>query len=232
MIKLYSFGSNFGVADASPFVLKVDAYMRMAGIQFKNIASLENLRKAPKGKLPFIDDSGEIIADSQAIIAHFKQKSEQDLDKGLSDEQKAVCYLVTKSLDENFYFVLLYYRWFIDDNWIITKEAFFADLPFPLKYFVPGLIRKQVVKALKGQGISRHTNEEIQQILRSSLQSLSDLLGSRNYFFSDKPSSLDATAFAFLAQFILVDLDDQYNQIAREYETLVAYCDRINAEFY
>lgn len=76
-----SFGSNFGVADASHFVLKVDAYMRMAGIQFKNIASLENLRKAPKGKLPFINDNGEIIADSQAIIAHFKQKPEQDLDK-------------------------------------------------------------------------------------------------------------------------------------------------------
>ncbi len=232
MIKLYSFGSNFGVADASPFVLKVDAYMRMAGIQFKNIASLENLRKAPKGKLPFIDDNGEIIADSQAIIAHFKQKPEQDLDKDLTDEQRATGYLVTKSLDENLYFVLLYYRWFIDENWIITKDAFFGELPFPLKYFLPGLIRKQVVKALKGQGISRHTNEEIQQILRSSLQSLSDLLGSRNYFFGDKPSSLDATAFAFLAQFILVDLDDQYNQIAREYKALVSYCDRINAEFY
>ncbi|MEA1888330.1 MAG: glutathione S-transferase family protein, partial [Pseudomonadota bacterium] len=62
MIKLYGFGNNFGVADASPFVLKVDAYMRMAGIQFENIPGLVNLRKAPKGKLPFIDDNGKIIA--------------------------------------------------------------------------------------------------------------------------------------------------------------------------
>ncbi|NIA02592.1 MAG: glutathione S-transferase family protein [Planctomycetia bacterium] len=232
MIKLYSFGRNSGVADASPFVLKVDAYMRMAGIQFENIAGLENLRKAPKGKLPFIDDNGKIIADSQVIIDHFKQIPEQDLDKDLTDEQRATAYLVTKSLDENLYFVLLYFRWYVDANWIKTKQAFFSDMPVPLKYFVPGLIRKQVIKALKGQGVSRHTNEEIQQILRSSLQSLSDLLGSRDYFFGDKPSSLDATAFAILAEFILVDQDDPHNQIAREYAALVAYCDRINAEFY
>ncbi|MEA1889686.1 MAG: glutathione S-transferase C-terminal domain-containing protein, partial [Pseudomonadota bacterium] len=169
---------------------------------------------------------------SQAIIAHFKQSPEQDLDKDLTDEQRAIGHLVTKSLDENLYFVLLYFRWFLEDSWAKTNEAFFSEMPVPLKYFVPGLIRKQVIKALKGQGISRHTNEEIQQILRCSLQALSDLLGTRNYFFGDKPSSLDATAFAFLAQFILVDLDEPYNKIAREYGTLVSYCDRINAEFY
>ncbi|MFW2438603.1 MAG: glutathione S-transferase family protein [Arenicellales bacterium] len=232
MIKLYSFGRNLGVADASPFVLKVDAYMRMAGIQFENIPGLENLRKAPKSKLPFIDDNGKIVADSQLIFDHFRQTPEQDLDKGLTDEQRATGYLVTKSLDENLYFVLLYFRWYIDDNWTKTNEAFFSEMPAPLKYFLPSLIRKQVIKTLKGQGISRHTNEEIQQILRCSLQALSDLLGSRNYFFGDKPSSLDATAFAILAEFILVDQDHPHNQIARDYKALVSYCDRINTEFY
>ncbi len=232
MIKLFNFGSNFGLADASPFVLKVDAYMRMAGIEFETVPRLENLRKAPKGKLPFIEDNGEIIADSQMIIEHFKKQPEYDLDKNLTDEQKGIFYLVTKSLDENFYFILLYSRWLLDEGWRASKPAFFGKMPVPLKFFVPDMIRKQVIKSLKGQGISRHSDEEVQHILRRSLQALTNMLGTKQYFSGDRLSSLDATAFAFLAQLILVELDGRYNQIAREYQSLVSYCERINTKFY
>jgi len=232
MIKLFSFGSKFGVADPSPFVLKVDAYMRMAGIQFESIAKPDNLNKAPKSKLPFIDDNGVIIADSQAIIEHLKQTATQNLDGYLSDEQKAICYLVTKSLDENLYFILLYSRWYRDDTWPIVNQTFFGSLPFFLKWFVPKMVRKQVLKSLHGQGTSRHSDDEIRQLLRHSLQSLTDLLGSKTYFFGDKPSSLDATCFGFLAQAILVNIDNPFNQIAREYKTLVDYCERIKERYY
>jgi glutathione S-transferase len=232
MIKLYGFGENYGLADASPFVLKVDAYMRMANVEFKMIPNLANLRKAPKSKLPFIEDDGQIIADSQLIIGHLKKIQSQNIDKGLSDEQQALSYLVTKSLDENLYFILLYFRWFRDDTWKKTKQAFFGEMPVPIKYFVPDLIRKQVIKSLKGQGTARHSNEEVEQLLRNSLQALSDLLGTKNYFFGDQPTSLDATAFAFLAQLILSDQNDSCNQIAREYSSLVSYCEKIKKEFY
>lgn len=67
MIKLHGFGARLGVADPSPFVLKVDAYLRVTGTAFDRVNSLNNLSKAPKGKLPFIDDGGQIIADSQII---------------------------------------------------------------------------------------------------------------------------------------------------------------------
>ncbi len=232
MIKLFSFGKNFGIVDPSPFVLKVDAYMKMADIPFERIVKPNNLNKAPKGKLPFIDDNGTIVADSQAIIAHLKKNPKQDIDKALTDEQKAINYLVTKSLDENLYFILVYSRWLRDDTWPKVKQAFFGKLPFPLKQIIPAMIRRQVSKGLKGQGLARHSNEEIQQILRASLQALTDLLGDKNYFFGDRVSSLDATAYGFLAGFILVELDNPYNQIAREYKSLVSYCERVNGEFY
>jgi len=232
MIKLYTFGEKFGVADPSPFVLKVDAYLRMAGIDFENINRPDNLSKAPKGKLPFIIDGNKTIADSQAIIEYIKTNPDNDLDRLLSDEQRAIAYLITKSLDENLYFVLVYSRWFRDDTWSLLKDAFFSQLPFPIRHIVPTIVRKQVVKGLKGQGIARHNNKEIQHILHCSLKSLSDLLGSKRYFFGDNPSSLDSAAFGFLAELILVNIDNPFNSIAKSYPSLVSYCQNIQAKYY
>jgi len=232
VIKLYTFGEKFGVADPSPFVLKVDAYLRMADIDYVNINCPDNLTKAPKGKLPFITDGGKTIADSQAIIEHLKINLDNDLDKLLTDEQKAIAYLVTKSLDENLYFVLVYSRWVRDDTWSRLNKEFFSQLPFPLKYLVPTIVRKQVLKNLKGQGISRHTNEEIQHILDSSLEALSDLLGTKQYFFGDNPSSLDCAAYGLLAEFILVDIENPFNAIAKSYPNLVQYCENIKLKYY
>jgi glutathione S-transferase len=106
MIKLYSFGSGFGVTDPSPFVLKVDAYMRMANIEYQNIPDDSNIRKAPKGKLPFMTDRDKTIADSEFIIAYLQEKYQVKLDAHLSAEQKATAYLFGKSLDENLYWCL------------------------------------------------------------------------------------------------------------------------------
>jgi glutathione S-transferase len=232
MIKLYSFGKKFGVADPSPFVLKVDAYMRIAGVQFESIAHPNNLRKAPKGKLPFIDDNGSLVSDSQDIILHLKKNPEHDLDHHLTNEQKAISYLVTKSLDENLYFILVYSRWMRDDTWPTIKKAFFGKMPFPLKQIVPGIARKQIIKNLKGQGIARHSNEEILKLLHFSLKALTDLLGNKTYFFGDKISSLDATVYGLLAEFTLVTLENPFNTITNGYPCLVKYCKNIHGKYY
>lgn len=232
MIKLYGFGSKFGVTDPSPFVLKINTYMRMAKIDFESVNLFSNLRKSPKGKLPFIIDGDKRVADSQFIIQHFKEKYGDTLDTHLSSEQQALVYLITKSLDENFYFTLVYSRWLQNDTWPLVNKAFFGKLPFILRTLVPAIARKSVANSLKGQGITNHSCDEIKQICRNTLQSLSDLLGDKDYFFGDKPSSLDATAYAFLAEFILVNFDNPFNQIAREYTVLVNYCQRIQQEYY
>lgn len=232
MITLHGFSANFGLSDPSPFVYKVDAYLRMAGIPYKKDSRFSNLKKAPKGKLPFIDDEGKVIADSQFIIEYLEAKHDHPLDGHLNDEQKAIAYLTTKSIDENLYFALVYSRWQDDESWPIVKDAFFGKFPFLLKMIVPRVARKQVMKTLYGQGISRHSKTEIQTICRHTFQALSDLIGDKPYVFGDKPCSLDATLFAFLAEFILAELDNSFNEIAREYSVLVKYCQRIYKAYY
>ncbi len=232
MLTLHGFSENFGLADPSPFVFKVDAYLRMAGIAFEKDSRFSNLKKAPKGKLPFIVNDGELIADSQFIIQYLEKKYGHPLDGQLTDQQKAIAYLTTKSIDENLYFALVYSRWQDDESWPTVKQTFFGKFPFPLKIIAPVVARKKVIKTLHGQGISRHSKTEIQDICRLTFQALSDLIGENEFVFGDKPCSLDATIFAFMAEFILAELDNSFNEIARSYPVLVKYCQRIFKTYY
>ena len=56
-IKLYQFPPALELPNASPFCMKLETYLRMAGLPFESVYTL-NLRRAPKGKLPFINDGG------------------------------------------------------------------------------------------------------------------------------------------------------------------------------
>ncbi len=232
MIKLYSFGTAFGVPDPSPFVMKVDAWMRMSGIEFEHVSGVGNLRKAPKGKLPFIDDAGTIVADSHLIINYLRKQYGSPLDEELSSEQHAIATLVGKSLDEYLYWCLVYGRWVRDDTWPLIKQAFFDSMPFPLRNIVPMIARNQVKRALYLQGLGRHSNEEILAMATEMFQALSDLLDDRVYLLGEQPSTLDATAFAFLCEFMLSDIRNPFSERARSFENLVRYCERIKDEYY
>ncbi|WP_196139883.1 glutathione S-transferase family protein [Aliikangiella sp. G2MR2-5] len=232
MIELYGFTPNLGLEDPSPFVLKVDTYLRMAKIEYRKISKLSNLKHAPKGKLPYIRDNDKIIADSQFIFDHLEDKFNRPLDGHLSAEQKAIAYLTTKSLDENLYFAIVYSRWQDEESWAKVKKAFFGKLPFPLNAIVPIIARKQVIRTLYGQGVSRHTKDEIISICQKTYQALTDLIGDKPFVFGDRPCSLDATLFGFLAEVILADLDNTFNESARNYPVLVKYCQRIYKQYY
>lgn len=232
MITLFGFGPNLGVADPSPFVLKVITYLKMAGLPYQSVTDTNNLRKAPKGKLPFIEDDGETIADSYFILKHLQQKYKVELNSHLSEEQKAIADLIIKSLDENFYWCIVYSRWLSDDSWPIIKKTFFDALPFPLKHLVPVLARRNIKAAFYHHGMGRHTHAEIMEIAKETLQNLSTLLSDKTYFFGNKPSTLDAVAYAFLAQVTIASLDNELSQTAQQFPNLKTYCQHITQHYF
>ena len=232
MITLCGFGPALGLPDPSPFVVKVDAYLRMAGVPFEYKSGMDNLKNAPKKKLPVIVDGETVIPDSQEIIAYLKSAKNADLDDWLNAEQNAISYLVTKSIDENFYWCVVYSRWVDEDTWPIVKAKFFGDMPFPVKQIIPGVLRRGIIKDMKAHGIGRHSGTEILQIAKQTLQSLSDLLGDKPFFLGDQPCSLDAAAYGSLSGLILATIDDDFNAAARQHSNLVAFCNNIKTEYF
>jgi len=232
MIKLYGFGKAFGVADASPFVVKVDLFLKLAGIEFEYIGDFNNIKKSPKNKMPFIEDKGLKVGDSAFILKYLTQTYDVQLDDFLTIEQKAQASLFAHALDESLYWCLVYSRWIKEDTWPVINDNFFGKLPIPLKWFLPNIIRKDVTKTLKRQGFGRHSEAELLVIADQQFSALSTLLGDKDYFFGEQACSFDAIAYAALCEFISVDFDNSFNAKAKSHKNLVDYCQRIEQQFY
>jgi hypothetical protein len=80
MITLYTFGPFLGTPDSSPFVTKAMALLKVAGLEYRE--QVGGILRAPKGLLPFIDDDGEVVADSTFIRFHIERKYRFDFDAG------------------------------------------------------------------------------------------------------------------------------------------------------
>lgn len=233
MIKLYQFDPAFGLPNASPFCMKLENYLRMAELPFEiPTAGVREFRRAPKGKLPYIEDDGKVIADSTLIIDYLKATYGDKLDDWLDSEQKAVALAFQRLMEENVYWAVLYTRWVEPEGWAKTRVAFFDKLPPPLKWFVPALARRALVKELHGHGMGRHCGDEIHAIGKRDITALADFLADKPYFMGNEPCSLDATAYAFLANLLWPPVESVLKQHAQRYPQLEAYCRRMRGRYY
>ncbi len=85
-ITLYCFRPAAGLPDASPFVTKAMVLLKMAGLDY--VEDRNGFSKAPKGKQPYINDDGDIVADSTFIRFHIEQKYSADFDAHLSESKR------------------------------------------------------------------------------------------------------------------------------------------------
>jgi glutathione S-transferase len=232
MIKLHSFGPAFGLIDASPFVSKVKLFLTVHEIDYQEVNDVMKLGKAPKQKFPYIEDGKTVVADSEFIIEYLSKKYLIEMDSWLTDEQRATAHLISRSLEENLYWCLVYSRWVNNDTWPIIRSHFFGSMPFPLNKVIPFMARKGTIKRIEGQGIGAHTADQVLAIAEQSFASLSTMLADKPFFFGDKMSSLDIIAFAQLSSFTLATLSNPTNSAAREHQNLVEFTERVQRTYF
>ena len=231
MIKLYQFAPAFGLPNMSPFCMKVENYLRMAGLPYE-CPRKADIFKSPKGKMPYIDDNGKVLADSTFIVDYLKATYGDKLDAKLTARQRALGVVIQRTFEESLYWPVVYSRWIEDVGFNTVKEAAFAKLGFPMRQLIPVFARRGLRKQLHAQGTGRHSRDEIYAIGCRDVTALSELLGDQAFYLGDEPTSVDATAYAFLANLLWAPIDLPIRAHAQKLPNLEAYCQRMKARYY
>jgi glutathione S-transferase len=222
MVTLHKGPAAFGLSDVSPFCLKLESYLRMAGIPYTPKPAA--FGKAPKGKIPFIEEDGSFLGDSQLIIEHLKRKHGDTLDAKLGAEDIAKGHLVRRMLEESTYFHVVHERWVMDEGFRLYKPIFEALFPPVVGKVVVPMIRRGVTKSLHTQGLGRHRPEEMLEMGKADV--------SAPYLLGEHPTSFDATFYAIIASIVAFPVDSPLRKYTLGQQNLVRYCERFQQRFF
>ncbi|MEW9572929.1 glutathione S-transferase family protein [Rhodanobacter sp. Si-c] len=229
-ITLYGCAPAFDLPDPSPFVTKTEVQLQMAHLPYHKVFAIPP--EAPKGKLPWIDDAGEVVCDSTFIRAHLERKHGVDLDAGLDARQRAEAWAVERLVEDHLYWAMVWFRWVDAANFAKGPAHFVDRAPEAVRERLREDMQAAKQNELHAQGIGRHTREQIAALGTRSIDALAVLLGERDHLFGDRPHAVDAVAFGVLAAILTPFFDTPLREAARRHPNLVAYVARMMQVYY
>ena len=156
--------------------------------------------------IPYIELNGEQFTDSSLII-QMLEKRFTNIDQELSLEQRSVSHLATVMVEHFTAQTGFYYRYGLHMREFVTRlqlEEFYAS---------GGMIRvwtlvQPLITRLRSfmSGVSRQEQSVVWDQASQDLQALSTLLGDKQYFHGDSPTTIDCMIFGHLAQFLYIDI--------------------------
>jgi glutathione S-transferase len=200
-VTIYGFGAVDELLDMSPFVHKIEVYLRLAGLSYDKVSG--NARRSPNGKLPCMRHNGNVVADSQAIVGYLRDTKLADLDAWLDPRQRALASTLRVALEEDLYFTLVYYRWQV--GWsayrpVLSKVIRDAGVPGLLAGIIAGWVQRGVVRKLDEQGTGRRSPDALELRAAEQLENLETLCDENGpWLLGERPCTLDAVAHAMLA---------------------------------
>jgi glutathione S-transferase len=226
MLTLYSYPELFGVADNNGYGLKVYAFLKLADVPFVH-QHIFDASAAPRGQLPYVVDDGETIGDSEAIIAHLVRKYRLTIDANLTATQRTTDLLVTRMLDD-LYWVMSYSRWKDERFFPAFRDGFMAQ---HARIDEAGMNKAREYNAQRYhfQGIGRYPPDQAYARGLADLQVLADLIPAGSYVHGEKPTSIDAGIYGFIANIHFFPIPTPLKAFVTAHPNLVRHCEAIHA---
>jgi glutathione S-transferase len=227
MLTLYSYPELFGVADNNPFGLKVFAFLKLVGLPFRQ-EHIFDATAAPRGQLPYIDDDGTRVGDSDAIIAYLIDKYRLPIDSGLTAAQRTTDLMIRRTLDD-LYWVMSYSRWKDPQFWPLFRDTMLATHP---NLTAAGMEAAQAFnfERYRYQGIGRYEPAPAYRRGIADLAAVASFIGEDGFVFGPQPVSTDAGIYGFVANIYFSDIDTPLRQFVASHPKLVRYCRAIHAK--
>ncbi|MEZ5825026.1 MAG: glutathione S-transferase family protein [Geminicoccaceae bacterium] len=231
MIVLFQFKRPDNLPNFSPFCMKLECFLRMAGLEYRN-EWITDPRKGPKGKAPWIELDGEIIGDSDLIIDRLVERYSIDVDGGLSPAERARGRAIAALLEDRLLYSALYSRWIDPAGAALIKKSFFRDMPRLVAPLAFAMIQRSQRSKLHQQGTGRHSHDEIYAMGEGDIDALAALLGDRKFVHGNEPHRTDCTVHAFVANLLRTPFDNRLTRRAATHANLVEYDRRMMRRFF
>ncbi|KAI9344402.1 hypothetical protein BDR26DRAFT_917367 [Obelidium mucronatum] len=200
--ELFSWGPAWGLSSFDPFCMSIQCYLSLSCANWINTKST-NPKISPSGELPLLRDGAIPVAGTANIIRHLKRKG-FDLDANLTPLQLAQSSSYINLIETKLYEARLHTLFMDAKNYNEdTLRVYSKQLDFMRRFYVPEILKKRVVGRLSGYRMMLDDNKELVNEVylnaKDVFQALSDKLSDQLFFFGDKPTTLDAVAYAHLS---------------------------------
>jgi glutathione S-transferase len=233
---IYTYGAAWGSADFSPFSVKLQTWLRLAGLPYE--ARIGDVRKMPKRKLPAIEIDGQVMGDSGLIIEHLRARHGDPLnDASRTGPERATARALGSLIENEVYFAALYYQWVADPGWRVCQPEIIGymrkmGLPGWLAPMIARKARGAVFGQLKAQGMGRHSPSEIAAIGCEGVTAVSDYLADKPFILGAAPHTLDATVFGFVHALLAPPVESPLKDAALARANLVSYHERMRERWW
>ncbi|GMR45996.1 hypothetical protein PMAYCL1PPCAC_16191, partial [Pristionchus mayeri] len=223
----------------SPWSFKLETWLRMADIPFTNISN-EFKKFSLKAQVHPVELNGRQIADSNIIFSTLKEEfGKSDMDP-TDPKQKALDRAFNTLAEDRLAWALFALRSktggasiaLSDDGW---GRYHGTGLKRRFTQFMINIMNKKLVTdRANAQGMDIHSPDDIQEIAKEALKSISIFLGNKPYFGGNHPSTLDATMFFHLAQFVFTPTPNGIltNCVKETYPNLNNFVGRVKDKYW
>lgn len=219
VVVLHQFSSGKYCPNLSPFVLKLESFLRLSNIKY--VVDLTT-PFGPKRKCPWITINGEDLADSQFIVEYLTQRFNVAIDAHLNPRQAAIAESLRILADEHLFWCVLTWRYWHDGCvTFFESQTFGAWTTFLFRVFMFRAVRKKA----RAHGIGLHTPEEVYHITKRACGTVAGVLGDDKFLGGEQPCTADCAMFGILAQLMWNAQGSRYQALLTEvYPSLARYC--------
>ncbi|OXA55142.1 failed axon connections homolog [Folsomia candida] len=231
VVTMHAIPRGGAVSHSSPFVVKLETWMRMAKIPYETDLTLADAH-GPKGRFPWISLNGQHLGDSHLIIDFLKKKFNIQLGDEYSKEQLAIGATIRIMMDDHFFWGIALYR-YVYGSFSSLRQVMGKFVPAWRTWLLRLYMGTQFSTRSKGHGIGLHSWKEIEQLTLQDLKLLSELLGNKKYILGDTPCEYDASVFGHLVQVMWGSPGSIYQEaVEKDLKNLKYYTIRIKETFY
>ncbi|KAG0269496.1 Metaxin-3 [Actinomortierella ambigua] len=238
MRELYIWGNAHDLPTTDPQCMVILSYLSIVSDEYK-IIECNDPQLSPNGELPMLHDGKNWISGTSRIISYMK-KIGYDADEHLTPEQKAKVTAYTALIEDKLNDSILF-SWFADSENFLgwTRPTFARLLSFPARYMLPLQLRKNAIRRVEKYGGAIHGHElidnektAIYDNARDCYRALERMLKTQDFFFGDRPCTLDAMAFGYMSLQLFPEIPNPRFAmiITTQYPRLAEFCERMRSE--